>query len=96
MIRILSNKVVFFCLYLTSQPPVSETRPLVFCSSFIDWNATCEGRFPNVYCPLEMNDYNAFPEGKSVEQSQCHSFVLLQARSRKCVSITRTWEECAL
>jgi hypothetical protein len=49
-----------------------------------------------VYCPLEMNDYNAFPEGKSVEQSQCHSFVLLQARSRKCVSITRTWEECAL
>ncbi|KAM4834311.1 transmembrane protein 131-like isoform 2-T2 [Thomomys bottae] len=31
-------------------------------SSFIDWNATCEGQFPNVYCPLEMNDYNAFPE----------------------------------
>uniref|UniRef100_A0A8C2RBR5 Transmembrane protein 131-like n=1 Tax=Capra hircus TaxID=9925 RepID=A0A8C2RBR5_CAPHI len=36
--------------------------PLVFCSSFIDWNATCEGQFPSVYCPLELNDFNAFPE----------------------------------
>ncbi|KAB0359086.1 hypothetical protein FD754_003242, partial [Muntiacus muntjak] len=31
-------------------------------NSFIDWNATCEGQFPSVYCPLELNDYNAFPE----------------------------------
>ncbi|XP_074233233.1 transmembrane protein 131-like isoform X1 [Camelus bactrianus] len=31
-------------------------------SSFIDWSATCEGQFPGVYCPLELNDYNAFPE----------------------------------
>uniref|UniRef100_A0A8D1G5P7 Transmembrane protein 131-like n=1 Tax=Sus scrofa TaxID=9823 RepID=A0A8D1G5P7_PIG len=31
-------------------------------SSFIDWNAACEGQFPSVYCPLELNDYNAFPE----------------------------------
>uniref|UniRef100_A0A8C2RAV3 Transmembrane protein 131-like n=1 Tax=Capra hircus TaxID=9925 RepID=A0A8C2RAV3_CAPHI len=37
-------------------------EPLVFCSSFIDWNATCEGQFPSVYCPLELNDFNAFPE----------------------------------
>ncbi|XP_048189766.1 transmembrane protein 131-like isoform X3 [Perognathus longimembris pacificus] len=38
------------------------TRDPVHNSSFIDWNATCEGQFPNVYCPLELNDYNAFPE----------------------------------
>uniref|UniRef100_A0A8C2RB41 Transmembrane protein 131-like n=1 Tax=Capra hircus TaxID=9925 RepID=A0A8C2RB41_CAPHI len=41
---------------------VHATLPLVFCSSFIDWNATCEGQFPSVYCPLELNDFNAFPE----------------------------------
>uniref|UniRef100_A0A8C6D6V1 Transmembrane protein 131-like n=1 Tax=Moschus moschiferus TaxID=68415 RepID=A0A8C6D6V1_MOSMO len=38
-------------------PPTAEPS-----SSFIDWNATCEGQFPSVYCPLELNDYNAFPE----------------------------------
>lgn len=35
-----------------------------FGSSFIDWNSACEGQFPNMYCPLDLNDYNAFPEGK--------------------------------
>ncbi|ELW64781.1 Transmembrane protein 131-like protein [Tupaia chinensis] len=31
-------------------------------SSFIDWGAACEGQLPSVYCPLELNDYDAFPE----------------------------------
>jgi len=32
--------------------------------SFIDWNAACDSQFSNMYCPLEMNEYGAFPEGK--------------------------------
>uniref|UniRef100_A0A8C2XVQ2 Transmembrane protein 131-like n=1 Tax=Capra hircus TaxID=9925 RepID=A0A8C2XVQ2_CAPHI len=45
-----------------TQGEAGTEPPLVFCSSFIDWNATCEGQFPSVYCPLELNDFNAFPE----------------------------------
>ncbi|KAF4801228.1 hypothetical protein TURU_036837 [Turdus rufiventris] len=30
--------------------------------SFIDWNAACDSQFSNMYCPLELNDYGAFPE----------------------------------
>ncbi|RMC13882.1 hypothetical protein DUI87_08965 [Hirundo rustica rustica] len=30
--------------------------------SFIDWNAACDSQFSNMYCPLEMNEYGAFPE----------------------------------
>uniref|UniRef100_A0A8C0UVH6 Transmembrane protein 131-like n=1 Tax=Cyanistes caeruleus TaxID=156563 RepID=A0A8C0UVH6_CYACU len=29
---------------------------------FIDWNAACDSQFSNMYCPLEMNEYGAFPE----------------------------------
>ncbi|NXL83192.1 T131L protein, partial [Alectura lathami] len=29
---------------------------------FIDWNATCDSQFSNMYCPLEVNEYGAFPE----------------------------------
>ncbi|NXJ16565.1 T131L protein, partial [Odontophorus gujanensis] len=29
---------------------------------FIDWNATCDSQFSSMYCPLEMNEYGAFPE----------------------------------
>jgi hypothetical protein len=52
----------FNCPVESSTPGVAQEPTAVHNSSFIDWNATCEGRFPNVYCPLEMNDYNAFPE----------------------------------
>ncbi|KFP63418.1 Transmembrane protein 131-like, partial [Cariama cristata] len=31
-------------------------------NSFIDWNAACDSQFSNMYCPLEMNEYGAFPE----------------------------------
>uniref|UniRef100_A0A803Y3Z4 Transmembrane 131 like n=1 Tax=Meleagris gallopavo TaxID=9103 RepID=A0A803Y3Z4_MELGA len=31
-------------------------------NSFIDWNATCDSQFSNMYCPLEMNEYGAIPE----------------------------------
>ncbi|XP_073897424.1 transmembrane protein 131-like isoform X2 [Castor canadensis] len=51
----------FNCPVESSTPGVAQ-EPTAVHNSFIDWNATCEGRFPNVYCPLEMNDYNAFPE----------------------------------
>lgn len=37
-----------------------------FCGSFIDWSAACEGPFPSIYCPLELNDYSSFPEGRSL------------------------------
>ncbi|NWR86638.1 T131L protein, partial [Furnarius figulus] len=30
--------------------------------SFIDWNAACDSQFSNMYCPLEVNEYGAFPE----------------------------------
>ena len=72
--RVAGNKSAFLFLCLLCGRPVSEPRPLVFCSSFIDWSATCEGQFPGVYCPLELSDYNAFPEGKS--WSQCCSLIL--------------------
>ncbi|XP_037353148.1 transmembrane protein 131-like isoform X2 [Talpa occidentalis] len=45
----------------TSMPSVVQ-GPAPVHSSFVDWNTTCEGQFPNVYCPLDMNEYNTFPE----------------------------------
>ncbi|KAF4011954.1 hypothetical protein G4228_003798, partial [Cervus hanglu yarkandensis] len=51
----------FGCALESGGPAVLPT-PAPVPSSFIDWNATCEGQFPSVYCPLELNDYNAFPE----------------------------------
>ncbi|XP_034626922.1 transmembrane protein 131-like isoform X4 [Trachemys scripta elegans] len=42
-------------------PCMIQETPSVH-NSFIDWNATCDSQFPNMYCPLEMNEYNAFPE----------------------------------
>uniref|UniRef100_A0A8C0JPV5 Transmembrane protein 131-like n=1 Tax=Canis lupus dingo TaxID=286419 RepID=A0A8C0JPV5_CANLU len=49
----------FNCAVENSMPGVMQGPAPV---SFIDWSATCEGPFPSVYCPLELNDYNAFPE----------------------------------
>ena len=73
-------------LSLCRSAPVSETRPLVFYSSFIDWNATCEGQFPSVYCPLELNDYNAFPEGKAAWTVPVTSFYSQKVKAeRVCV-----------
>nr|XP_056711693.1 transmembrane protein 131-like [Euleptes europaea] len=31
-------------------------------NGFIDWTASCDGQFTNVYCPVEVNEYSAFPE----------------------------------
>ncbi|KAM7168622.1 transmembrane protein 131-like isoform 2-T2 [Macrochelys suwanniensis] len=42
-------------------PCMIQETPSVH-NSFIDWRATCDSQFPNMYCPLEMNEYNAFPE----------------------------------
>ncbi|XP_065452530.1 transmembrane protein 131-like isoform X6 [Chrysemys picta bellii] len=42
-------------------PCMIQETPSVH-NSFIDWNATCDSQFPNMYCPLEMNEYSAFPE----------------------------------
>ncbi|XP_070271443.1 transmembrane protein 131-like isoform X2 [Myotis yumanensis] len=52
----------FNCALENPVPGVVPGPAPVHNSSFIDWSATCEGQFPNVYCPLELNDYNAFPE----------------------------------
>ncbi|XP_027628373.1 transmembrane protein 131-like [Tupaia chinensis] len=43
-------------------PCLSSSSAAVERSSFIDWGAACEGQLPSVYCPLELNDYDAFPE----------------------------------
>ncbi|MEJ1277666.1 transmembrane 131 like [Cricetulus griseus] len=51
----------FNCPAENSAPGVSQ-GPASIPDSFIDWSASCEGQFPSVYCPLELNDYNAFPE----------------------------------
>ena len=84
--RMLDSKILFLFLSLICRHPVSETRPLVFCSSFIDWNATCEGQFPSVYCPLELNDYNAFPEGKAAWTVPVTSFYSQKVKAeRMCV-----------
>ncbi|XP_078222500.1 transmembrane protein 131-like isoform X11 [Callithrix jacchus] len=42
--------------------PCVIQEPAPVHNSFIDWSATCEGQFSSAYCPLELNDYNAFPE----------------------------------
>lgn len=52
----------FGCALENGGPATLPPPAAVPSSSFIDWNATCEGQFPSVYCPLELNDYNAFPE----------------------------------
>ncbi|XP_060634803.2 transmembrane protein 131-like isoform X2 [Anolis sagrei] len=31
-------------------------------SGFIDWNASCDGQFTSMYCPVEINEYSGFPE----------------------------------
>ncbi|XP_032754069.1 transmembrane protein 131-like isoform X4 [Rattus rattus] len=52
----------FNCPVENGAPGVSEEPTSIPDSSFIDWSASCEGQFPSVYCPLELNGYNAFPE----------------------------------
>ncbi|KAK7811274.1 hypothetical protein U0070_027236 [Myodes glareolus] len=52
----------FSCPVESDAPGTSQEPAAIPDSSFIDWSASCEGQFPNVYCPLELNDYNAFPE----------------------------------
>ncbi|KAM9236568.1 transmembrane protein 131-like isoform 1-T1 [Leptosomus discolor] len=42
-------------------PCMIQETPSVH-NSFIDWNATCDSQFSNMYCPLEMNEYGPFPE----------------------------------
>ncbi|XP_044874202.1 transmembrane protein 131-like isoform X4 [Mauremys mutica] len=42
-------------------PCMIQETPSVH-NSLIDWNATYDSQFPNMYCPLEMNEYSAFPE----------------------------------
>ncbi|XP_075469237.1 transmembrane protein 131-like isoform X6 [Ascaphus truei] len=31
-------------------------------SSFMNWNAPCDGQFSGMYGPLELNDYSSYPE----------------------------------
>uniref|UniRef100_A0A8B9CC05 Transmembrane protein 131-like n=1 Tax=Anser brachyrhynchus TaxID=132585 RepID=A0A8B9CC05_9AVES len=46
-----------------SETPITLNLSHNICNtSFIDWNATCDSQFSNMYCPLEMNEYGAFPE----------------------------------
>ncbi|XP_073088661.1 transmembrane protein 131-like isoform X2 [Manis javanica] len=52
----------FNCALESNVPGLLQGPAPVPSSSFIDWSATCEGQFPGVYCPLELNDYSAFPE----------------------------------
>ncbi|XP_036046338.1 transmembrane protein 131-like isoform X4 [Onychomys torridus] len=52
----------FNCPGENSAPGVSQEPASIPDSSFLDWSASCEGQFPSVYCPLELNDSNAFPE----------------------------------
>lgn len=49
------------CTLENGMPCVIQ-EPAPVHNSFIDWSATCEGQFSSAYCPLELNDYNAFPE----------------------------------
>uniref|UniRef100_A0A452HHW2 Uncharacterized protein n=1 Tax=Gopherus agassizii TaxID=38772 RepID=A0A452HHW2_9SAUR len=42
-------------------PCMIQETPSVH-NSLMDWNAAYDNQFPNMYCPLEMNEYNAFPE----------------------------------
>ncbi|NP_001386454.1 transmembrane protein 131-like isoform 2 precursor [Rattus norvegicus] len=52
----------FNCPVENGAPGVSEEPTSIPDSSFIDWSTSCEGQFSSVYCPLELNGYNAFPE----------------------------------
>ncbi|XP_051055402.1 transmembrane protein 131-like isoform X1 [Phodopus roborovskii] len=52
----------FNCPAENSAPGVSQEPASLPDSRFIDWSASCEGQFPSVYCPLELNDYNTVPE----------------------------------
>ncbi|OXB79372.1 UNVERIFIED_CONTAM: hypothetical protein H355_008177 [Colinus virginianus] len=46
-----------------SETPITLNLSHNICNtSFIDWNATCDSQFSSMYCPLEMNEYGAFPE----------------------------------
>ncbi|NWI96693.1 T131L protein, partial [Pitta sordida] len=43
---------------MIQETPSVHNRQVIF----IDWNAACDSQFSNMYCPLEMNEYGAFPE----------------------------------
>ena len=82
---------------LESGGPATLPPPAAVPSSFIDWNATCEGQFPSVYCPLELNDFNAFPEGKAVWTVPATSFYSQKVRvERACVLRALTTEKVPL
>uniref|UniRef100_A0A8D2J0B4 Transmembrane 131 like n=1 Tax=Varanus komodoensis TaxID=61221 RepID=A0A8D2J0B4_VARKO len=43
--------------------PIIPSRPFLPSSEcFIDWNASCDGQFTDMYCPVEVNEYNTFTE----------------------------------
>ncbi|KAM5255629.1 transmembrane protein 131-like isoform 2-T2 [Ctenodactylus gundi] len=50
------------CSLENGGPGVVQEPAPVPSSNFIDWSAACEGQFPSVYCPVELNDYGAFAE----------------------------------
>nr|XP_044986988.1 transmembrane protein 131-like isoform X2 [Jaculus jaculus] len=51
-----------FCCPVENSTPGVAQEPPPGPDSFIDWSAGCDGRFPNMFCPPELNDYTTFPE----------------------------------
>ncbi|NWU99754.1 T131L protein, partial [Upupa epops] len=53
---------------MIQETPSVHNRQVMLCVKnmdndfFIDWNAACDSQFSSMYCPVEMNEYGAFPE----------------------------------
>uniref|UniRef100_A0A8B9P4A3 Transmembrane protein 131-like n=1 Tax=Apteryx owenii TaxID=8824 RepID=A0A8B9P4A3_APTOW len=51
-----------FCKYHHCATAAEFQPAFWMVKGFIDWNAACDSQFSNMYCPLEMSEYGAFPE----------------------------------
>uniref|UniRef100_A0A8C2SPY5 Transmembrane 131 like n=2 Tax=Coturnix japonica TaxID=93934 RepID=A0A8C2SPY5_COTJA len=60
-------------------------------NSFIDWNATCDSQFSNMYCPFEMNEYGAIPEENMNYPSSFPGTAAMQNTAFIDQSCTSTW-----
>uniref|UniRef100_A0A8V0YHX6 Transmembrane 131 like n=1 Tax=Gallus gallus TaxID=9031 RepID=A0A8V0YHX6_CHICK len=68
---------------------IQETPPIH--NSFIDWNATCDSQFSNVYCPFEMNEYGAIPEENMNYSNGFPGTAAMQNTAFIDQSCTSTW-----
>ncbi|POI34574.1 hypothetical protein CIB84_001674, partial [Bambusicola thoracicus] len=76
---------------IAADPETNKAHFSFSWDSFIDWNATCDSQFSNVYCPFEMNEYGAIAEENMNYSSSFPGTAAMQNTAFIDQSCTSTW-----